>query len=132
MVEICGDNRFELIEKYKTKLIEATNIETVKDEMAVIDSILFRFWQMGWLDKLEADVVPKSEVERLRNHVNRLKKYDEERDIKLHARLVAETTEKVAREIFEEIEDVINNIGYFDEIDFLSLKKKYTESEGKE
>jgi hypothetical protein len=35
----------------------------------------------------------------------------------------------VAREIFEEIEDVINNIGYFDEIDFRSLKKKY-ESEG--
>jgi hypothetical protein len=31
----------------------------------------------------------------------------------------------VAREIFEEIEDVINNIGYFDEIDFRSLKKKY-------
>lgn len=35
----------------------------------------------------------------------------------------------VAREIFEEIGDVINNIGYFDEIDFRSLKKKY-ESEG--
>lgn len=35
----------------------------------------------------------------------------------------------VAREIFEEIEDVMNNIGYFDEIDFRSLKKKY-ESEG--
>ena len=37
---------------------------------------------------------------------------------------------EVAREIFEEIEDVINNIGYFDEIDFEALKKKYTE-EGK-
>jgi hypothetical protein len=44
MGEICGDNRFELIEKYKTKLMEETNIETAKDEMAVIDSILFRFW----------------------------------------------------------------------------------------
>lgn len=33
----------------------------------------------------------------------------------------------VAREIFEEIEDVINNIGYFDELDFEALKKKYTE-----
>ena len=51
--EICSDNRFELIEKYKRKLIEATNIETAEDEMKVIDSILFRFWQMGWLDKLE-------------------------------------------------------------------------------
>ena len=34
-------------------------------------------------------------------------------------------------EIFEEIEDVLNNIGYFDEIDFKALKKKYTESEDK-
>lgn len=49
---LCVDNRFELIEKYKQKLIEATNIETSPEEMAVIDNILFRFWQMGWLDKL--------------------------------------------------------------------------------
>jgi hypothetical protein len=33
---------------------------------------------------------------------------------------------EVAREIFEEIEDVINNIGYFDELDLEALKKKYT------
>lgn len=53
MNELCGDNRFELIEKYKNKLIEATNIEDDADDMKAIDSILFRFWQMGWLDKLE-------------------------------------------------------------------------------
>lgn len=53
MSELCTDNRFELIEKYKQKLIDGTNIETASDEMAVIDNILFRFWQMGWLDKLE-------------------------------------------------------------------------------
>ena len=53
MNETCPDNRFELIEKYKQRLIETTNIETETDEMKVIDSILFRFWQMGWLDKLE-------------------------------------------------------------------------------
>lgn len=53
MSDLCGDNRFELIEKYKKELIEATNIETAPDEMAVLDDILFRFWQMGWLDKLE-------------------------------------------------------------------------------
>ena len=35
----------------------------------------------------------------------------------------------VAREIFEEIEDVLNNIGYFDELDFEALKKKFTEDE---
>ena len=62
--EQCSDNRFELIKKYKERLIEATNIETAKDEMNVIDSILFRFWQMGWLDRLEADVVQRSEVAR--------------------------------------------------------------------
>jgi hypothetical protein len=33
----------------------------------------------------------------------------------------------VAEEIFAEIEDVLNNIGYFDELDFEALKKKYTE-----
>lgn len=58
MSELCTDNRFELIEKYKAKLIEATNIECDTLDMAAIDSILFRFWQMGWLDKLDADAVP--------------------------------------------------------------------------
>ena len=53
MSDICTDNRFELIEKYKKKLIESTNIETAQDEMAVLDNLLFRFWQMGWLDRLE-------------------------------------------------------------------------------
>ena len=49
MSEICTDNRFEVIAAYKKKLIESTNIETSPDEMAVIDNVLFRFWQMGWL-----------------------------------------------------------------------------------
>ena len=31
--------------------------------------------------------------------------------------------------IFEEIEDVLNNIGYFDELDFEALKNKYAEGE---
>lgn len=46
---ICDDNRFEIIEAAKQRLIEATNIEMCPDEMAVLDSILFRMWQMGWL-----------------------------------------------------------------------------------
>ena len=53
MADLCTDGRFELIEKYRKKLIDSTNIETAQDEMAVLDSILFRIWQMGWLDKLE-------------------------------------------------------------------------------
>ena len=54
MSEVCGDNRFELIGEFKGKLVEGTNIETSPEEMAVLDNILFRFWQMGWLDKLKA------------------------------------------------------------------------------
>lgn len=52
MNEICTDGRFELIEAYKRKLIERTNIETNPEEMAVIDNVLFRFWQMKWLPPL--------------------------------------------------------------------------------
>lgn len=49
MADICDDNRFEIIDNAKKHLIEATNIESRPDEMAVIDSVLFRMWQMGWL-----------------------------------------------------------------------------------
>lgn len=52
MNENCNDNRFELIEHFRNRLIETTNIETSTDEMAVLNNILFRCWQMGWLDKL--------------------------------------------------------------------------------
>lgn len=55
MFEVCSDNRFELIEKYKKVLIENTNIEDSPEEMAVIDNILFRLWQLGWLDILEGN-----------------------------------------------------------------------------
>lgn len=60
MGEICTDNRFELIEKYKQKLIEATNIEDRKCEMDILEDVLFRFWQMGWLDRLE--LTPRIEM----------------------------------------------------------------------
>ena len=51
MCEMCGDNRFEIIEKAKRHILEATNIETSPDEMKVLDNILFRCWQMGWLER---------------------------------------------------------------------------------
>ncbi len=60
---VCDDNRFELIEKYRKELIEATNIESSPDEMAVLNTILFRFWQMGWLDKLELPSVQPERTE---------------------------------------------------------------------
>lgn len=53
MSEICGDNRFEIIDKAKKDLISSTNIESNPEEMKVIDNILFRCWQMGWLDKYD-------------------------------------------------------------------------------
>lgn len=52
----CGDNRFELIAKARDALLESTNIEDSPNEMAVLDSILFRCWQMGWLDEIGVEV----------------------------------------------------------------------------
>ena len=49
----AGDGRFEIIAKAKEDLIRSTNIETSEDEMKVLDSFLFRCWQMGWLDRYE-------------------------------------------------------------------------------
>ena len=53
--DICTDDRFELIAKAKAKLLGCTNIESSPNEVAVLDSILFRCWQMGWLDNLRED-----------------------------------------------------------------------------
>lgn len=52
-MDMHDDNCLELIERYKKQLVESTNIKSSPDEMAVIDSILFRFWQMGWLKEQE-------------------------------------------------------------------------------
>jgi hypothetical protein len=50
MNETCNDNRFEIIEKAKKHLLEATNIDMSPNEMRVLDNFLFRCWQMGWLN----------------------------------------------------------------------------------
>lgn len=52
-MDVCGDNRFEIIEKAKKALIDSTNIGQSWDEMEVLDDFLFRCWQMGWLDKYD-------------------------------------------------------------------------------
>lgn len=69
--EVCGDNRFELVAKYRAKLIDGTNIEDRPEEMDVIDNVLFRFWQMGLLDRLE---VSDNESIRLKVENSRLRK----------------------------------------------------------
>ena len=51
--EICSDDRFLYVSKFLERLKESTNIETSPDEMAVIENILFRFWQLGWLQAIE-------------------------------------------------------------------------------
>ena len=51
MGDMCGDNRFTIIKRAKEDIIQSTNIESHEDEMKVLDSFLFRCWQMGWLDK---------------------------------------------------------------------------------
>ena len=71
MNETCGDNRFEIIAKAKEDLIEGTNIETDEAEMAVIDNILFRCWQMGWLDRYEPKDEPTiSKMEQVDKDIN--------------------------------------------------------------
>lgn len=54
MNEVCTDDRFEIIDRAKRDLLECTNIDTSPDEMKVINNILFRCWQMGWLDKYKS------------------------------------------------------------------------------
>ena len=81
------------------------------------------------------DVVPKSEVEKLQNEVvvwkqNRFNLFQ-------RLELYEEIRKKVVREIFEEIETSCRTLkvwgiyGYLMS-DIAELKKKYTESEGKE
>lgn len=113
--------------------------------------LAFKLIGMGYKKQTDtADVVPKSEcaecaektrntIVKLQGIINRLKKYDEQRDIELHARLIAETREKVAREIFEEIENCMKYFEDYDdgyllkkcEFEFFmrELKKKYAEGE---
>ena len=187
--EVCGDNRFDLIKKYKERLIEKTNIETAKDEMNVIDSILFRFWQMGWLDRLEADEVPKdgmtpleykligvmhsvdkwldgdelnqdevnraatmrektlriiknleADIELYKNHITEL---NDDKAIlfdvndKIKQKIIEQTKQDVAREIFEEIEKELAQIlkdlkeakkgMMFDLLDYVNTKIKMVE-----
>lgn len=52
-MNLCDDNRIITIEKAKQALIKGTNIEDSPEEMKVLDNILLRCWQMGWLDRYD-------------------------------------------------------------------------------
>ena len=60
-MEQCNDNRWEIINETKQYIINATNIDTSPEEMAVLDSFCFRLWQLG-LTKRNLD-----ELRRLRD-----------------------------------------------------------------
>lgn len=49
--EQCTDARFSIIEAAKQLLFMQTNIEESPKEMEVLDSFLFRCWQMRWIDE---------------------------------------------------------------------------------
>lgn len=69
MDDMCTDNRFELIERFKKKLIDSTNIETSPEEMKAIDNLFFRFWQMGWLDIIDRMPLVKESTKTLMHSV---------------------------------------------------------------
>lgn len=47
----------------------------------------------------------QAEIERLESKVNRLKRYDEERDIRLHARLIANAKSEAYKEFAERLKE---------------------------
>ena len=53
MMEVCGDNRFDIIRKAREHMLDATNIDTSPKEMEVLDTFLYRCWQMGWLERYD-------------------------------------------------------------------------------
>jgi hypothetical protein len=58
--DVCTDDRFSMIARVKGELMRSTNIETNKKEMEVIDGILFRFWQLGWLQLIDCEIASKN------------------------------------------------------------------------
>ncbi len=51
MAGVCGDNRFEIIAKVKERLLKATNIKMHPEELAQVDNILFRLWQLNYFNQ---------------------------------------------------------------------------------
>lgn len=62
-MDICGDNRFEIIAKAKSDFLEATNIALSKEAMKVLDNFLFRCWQVGWLDRYDTADTPQTDCD---------------------------------------------------------------------
>ena len=100
MSDICGDNRFEIIAEAKSDLLESTNINDSPEEMAVLDNVLFRCWQMGWLKKYELN-----EFEWCHD----CKEYDQEKHC-CHrwTKVIRQTVEEVKRQYAQEYPKIIH------------------------
>ena len=109
---ICGDNRFEIIEKAKQAILEETNIKDNKAQMAELDSFLFRCWQMGWL-----------------------KKYEDNNEGKALLYAVAKTAERTKREMIEKAVEWMRNFkdgqGNFPLYDYIGNFKQAMQDESK-
>lgn len=75
MTSMCGDTRFEVIEKAKEALLKESNIESSPKEMEVLENFLFRAWQMGWLNQYD---IPTDYKERMKEEFLTLNEREEE------------------------------------------------------
>ena len=62
MADQYGDNRFKIIERARQDLVNSTNITSSEEEMKVLDTFLFRCWQMGWLEKYNIEFIKGKEI----------------------------------------------------------------------
>lgn len=72
----CDDERFEIISQAKKDIIEKTNIaeNELSMELPLLDGILMRVWQVGWLNKKPAEWSDEDEVMRA-NTLDSLRRY---------------------------------------------------------
>lgn len=72
---VCGDNRYEVVDRARKDILSKTNISSNQDELKVLDSFLFRCWQMGWLQGYEPICVnKKNEKKEVVSHKTFIKK----------------------------------------------------------
>ena len=112
--DVCDDNRFEMIKFFKARLVDDTNIATSRDEMLVIDSILFRFWQLGWLHVL-LEHETKKDCNDLANALQKnllIKKYGN-----ILAGQVDIYTNPNAMDALESVMKVLSDLGWLDILD---------------
>lgn len=127
MADICTDNRFEVIEKYKRKLIEATNIETSPDEMKVLDSILFRFWQMGWL--IDKDInVPTNDCISRQGAIDELTEYGNGRAVYISVEEAVRRMEKLPSALPEAPDIHVGNMVSISAVVDMAGKSEWFES----